>query len=256
MADAPAARQALETLALLGRQAAPIPAATIARELGIPRSTTYRLLTVMVEQGFVVHLSDERRYGLGVAAFELGFAYSRQAPLQWVARSRLARLVDQTRHNGHFAILHGSDVLYVVEERAAGRPSLVTDVGVRLPAHLTASGLAMLAELSPRQLQAIFPLDHPFVLRHDDTGPSSMSQLRALLRTTRAAGYAEEDGSVTPGFASVGCAVVDHGGHPVAAMALTFPSSELDRAGRDELGARVRVAATQVSRAIGGRAYV
>jgi len=255
MADAPAARQALETLGLLGRQAAPIPAATIARELGMPRSTTYRLLNVMVEQGFVVHLTDERRYGLGVAAFELGFAYSRQAPLQWLARSRLARLVDQTRHNGHFAILHGNDVLYVIEERAAGRPSLVTDVGVRLPAHLTASGLAMLAELSPRQLQAIFPSEHLFVQRQD-TGPASMVQLRALLRTTRAAGYAEEDGSITPGFASVGCAVVDHGGHPVAAMALTFPSAELDRAARDDLGARVRIAATQVSRAIGGHAYV
>ena len=41
------------------------------------------------------------------------------------------------------AVLHGRDVLYVVEERAPGRPPLVTDVGVRLPAHLTASGRAI-----------------------------------------------------------------------------------------------------------------
>src|ERR1700678_4442348 len=108
MADAPAVRQALRALALLGRQAAPIPAASIARELELPRSTTYRLLGVLVEQGFVVHLPDERRYGLGVAAFELGFAYTRQEPLQWMGRSTLARLVDQTRYNGHFAILHGA----------------------------------------------------------------------------------------------------------------------------------------------------
>jgi DNA-binding IclR family transcriptional regulator len=253
MSEAPAARQALETLAFLGRQAAPIPAATIARELNLPRSTTYRLLAVLVEQGFVVHLSDERRYGLGVAAFELGFAYSRQAPLQWVGRSAVARLVDRTRHNGHFGILHGTDVLYVVEERAAGRPSLVTDVGVRLPAHLTASGLAMLAELSPRQLQALYPPGHVFIKRHE-AGPDSISQLRALLRETRAAEHAEEDESVTPGFASVGCAVRDHAGHPVAAIALTFPSRELDAEARTRLALQVREAARQVSRAIGGPA--
>jgi DNA-binding IclR family transcriptional regulator len=252
MADAPAVRQALRALALLGRQAAPIPAASIARELALPRSTTYRLLGVLVEQGFVVHLTDERRYGLGVAAFELGFAYTRQEPLQWMGRSTLARLVDQTSYNGHFAILHGGDVLYVVEERAAGRASLVTDVGVRLPAHLAASGLAMLAALTPRQLRALFPPNHRFVQRND-TGPESLSELRTLLRDARQAGYAEENGSVTPGFASVGCAVLDHGGYPAAAVALTFPAHELDPPARAQLAVHVQAAARQLSRAIGAR---
>lgn len=251
VADAPAARQALQTLTLLARQATPIPAASIARELALPRSTTYRLLGVLVEQGFVVHLPEERRYGLGVAAFELGFAYSRQAPLQWLGRSTLARLVDRTRHNGHFAILHGGDVLYVVEERAAGRPSLVTDVGVRLPAHLTASGLAMLAALPPHQLRALYPPRHVFLQRHG-RGPRSVSELRTLLRGARETGYAEEDGTVTPGFASVGCAVRDHGGQPVAALALTFPTHELDQAARATLAAEVDAAAAQLSRALGG----
>ena len=49
--------------------------------------------------------------------------------------------------SAHLAVLHGRDVLYVLEERAPGRPPLVTDVGVRLPAHLTASGRAILAAL-------------------------------------------------------------------------------------------------------------
>src|SRR5687767_5933801 len=116
-----------------------MPASAIARDLGLPRSTVYHLLAVLRAEGFVAHLAAERRYGLGIAAFELGPASSRQAPLQWVARPVLARLVDRTTHSGHFAVLHGREVLYVIEERAAGRPGLVTDVGVRLPAQLTAS---------------------------------------------------------------------------------------------------------------------
>ncbi|HWH94606.1 MAG TPA: helix-turn-helix domain-containing protein, partial [Baekduia sp.] len=143
--NVPAATQALDVLELLARHVSPLPAAAIGRDLGLPRSTTYHLLSALRERGFVVHLADERRWGLGIAAFALGSAYVRQEPLRWIARTVLADLVTRTTHNGHFAMLHGADVLYVIEERAADRASLVTDVGVRLPAHLTASGLAMLA---------------------------------------------------------------------------------------------------------------
>ena len=111
----------------------------------------------MVAEGFVVHLGDEHRYGLGVAAFEVGSGYARQGPLQRIARRPLAELVDRTRQSAHLAVLHGSDVLYVLEERAPGRPPLVTDVGVRLPAHLTATGRAVLAHLSAAQVRALFP---------------------------------------------------------------------------------------------------
>src|SRR4051794_11946369 len=98
-----------------------MPASAIARDLALPRSTVYHLLAVLGEEGFVAHLAEERRYGLGIAAFELGSAYSRQAPLRWVAAPVMARLVDRTTHNGHFAVLHGREVLYLIEERAAGR---------------------------------------------------------------------------------------------------------------------------------------
>jgi DNA-binding IclR family transcriptional regulator len=152
MANAAAATHALGVLKLLARHAAPMPAASIARELGLPRSSVYHLLAVLRAEGFVVHLPQQRRYGLGVAAFELGSAYSRQEPLRWIAVPALDRLVAATGHNGHFAVLHGTDVLYVIEQRAAGRPSLVTDVGVRLPAQLHASGRAMLAALPAAQV--------------------------------------------------------------------------------------------------------
>src|SRR5680860_1191593 len=84
-------RQALTVLRLLARHTEPVPASAIARDLNLPRSSVYHLLAVLGEQGFVVHLPEERRYGLGVAAFELGSAYTRQAPLQRLARQPMVR---------------------------------------------------------------------------------------------------------------------------------------------------------------------
>jgi len=251
MANAPAASQALAVLRLLARHSEPVPASAIARDLELPRSSVYHLLTVLREQGFVVHLADERRYGLGVAAFELGSAYTRQAPLQRLARQPLARLVDATRHNAHLAVLHGRDVLYVIEERAPGRPPLVTDVGVRLPSQLTASGLAMLASLPPQQVRALFPSRDAFVRRHG-VGPTSLPALRALLSRVRRDGFALEEGTVTPDFASVAAPVLDHVGHPVAGIAVTYPAGEVTPDQRRLLVEEVVQTAADLTRRIGG----
>ncbi|MDM7832494.1 IclR family transcriptional regulator [Cellulomonas edaphi] len=220
MSSVPAADATLRLLRHLSRTG-PLPAASLAAALELPRSTTYHLLTVLAEHGFVVHLPEERRYGLGLAAFELGSAYSRQAPLARAARPVLARLVDQVGESAHLAVLHGRDVLYVVEERAVGRPVLVTDVGVRLPAHLTASGRAILADLPSAQVRALFPSREAFVDR-TGVGPRRLSELRTILTAVRRDGWASEHGDVTPGFASVAVAMRDRTGHPVAGLAVTF----------------------------------
>src|SRR3982750_1137392 len=123
----PAARQTLALLQGLARQPGAVPAAALARELGLPRSTTYHLLAELVAAGFVVHLPEERRCGLGVSAFEVGSAYSRQEPLARLARPVLARLVDAVGHSAHLAVLPGREGLYVVGPRAPGRPPPGTD---------------------------------------------------------------------------------------------------------------------------------
>ncbi len=252
MSQVPAARQVLDILRFLADQAGPVPAAALARELGLPRSTTYHLLGELTATGFVVHLPDERRYGLGVSAYELGSGFTRQAPLQRLARRPLSELSDRTGHTSHLAVLHGRDVVYVIEERARGRAPLVTDVGVRLPAQLTASGRAVLAVLPPAAVRALFPTPDSFVLRNE-RGPRSLSALRRLLGETRRRGHALEEGEVTEGFASVGAAVLDHSGHPIAGVALTFPEHEVPgESGQRALASSVSRTAGAISRLLGG----
>lgn len=250
MANAAAASHAVAVLQLLAHQAEPLPAATIARRIGLPRSSTYHLLGVLRDAGFVSHLADDRLWGLGVAAYELGAAYTRAAPLQRVARPILARLADVTNHNVHLAVLHGTDVLYVIEDRAPGRPSLVTDVGVRLPAPLTASGLAILAALPGRQVRALFPSRDVFVQRNG-IGPTSLTALRSELARVRQRGHAVEQDSVTVGLASVAVAVLDHTDHPVASVAVTYPTGDGHGVAEPELVAAATTAAAELSRRVG-----
>lgn len=245
----PAADQTLRMLAFLARQPGPVAARTIAEQLGIPRSTVYHLLGALEQHGFVVHLPGDRRWGLGAAAFELAGGYARQQPLARLGRVRVAALADAAGESAHLAVMTGRDVLYIVEERAPRRPALVTDVGVRLPAHLTATGRAMLAALPREQVRALYPDASAFADR-TGRGPQRPAELRAVLRETRARGYATEDGEVTLGLRSVGVAVRDHAGWPAAAIALTWPADQ--PRDDDELAARAADAASELERRLYG----
>lgn len=249
----PAADATLRLLTFLASRRSPVPAARIAEQLGLPRSRAYDLLAALVQHGYVMHLEQERLYGLGPAAQELSGAYLRQEPLARIGRRVIETMVDEVGESGHLAVLHGRDVLYVIEERARNRPSLVTDVGVRISAHLTASGRAILAELPSAQLRALFGTREDFTRRTAVPGPESPKDLRELLTRVRADGVAQEIGEVTEALASVAAVVHDHSGWPVAAVALTFEEARTDAAVQESCRAAVRAAAEEITRRLGGR---
>ncbi|MEV0293761.1 IclR family transcriptional regulator [Nocardia sp. NPDC050710] len=253
--DIPALRRGLAVLHLLAGRAGPMSAATISRELGLPRSTTYHLLAELEQARFVTHLPAERRYGLGIAAFELGSAYLRHDPLERLAGPLLRELVERVGHNAHLGVLHGNELLYLIKERPARPQTLVTDVGVRLPAHLTASGRAILAYLPAAHIRALFPTSAAFI-RRTERGPGSLAELRALLAVERRRGWACEDGHVTPGYASVAHPVFDHAHHPIAAISVTTRhhcEQTPCTADWTELAAEVCRTAAELTHRIGGR---
>ncbi|MEW2356935.1 IclR family transcriptional regulator [Spirillospora sp. NPDC029432] len=248
----PAARRALAVLRLLAGSAGPLPASAIARELGLPRSSTYHLLTAMAEDGFVAYVPEERRWGLGVAAFEIGSAYLRHGPLERLARPLLRRLVDRAGEIAQLGVLHGAETLYLLKEQPPRHATLVTDVGVRMPAQLTASGRSMLAHLPAAQVRALFPGPAAFVDR-TGRGPASPRELRRVLAEDARRGWSAEDGQVTEGFASIAACSFDHTGHPAAAVTVTFRRDRRPEDTWPDLAAAVRATAAGLTARLGGR---
>lgn len=248
MAQVPAAERTIAVLRHLAAQARPVTAVSVARALELPRSSTYHLLAALAEARFVVHLPEERRWALGVGAFELGQAYLRAQPLERLARPLLHRLAHDTHTSSHLAILDGRDVVYLATERPPQTPVLVVDVGVRLPAHLTASGRCLLAAMPAAQVHALFPPGRSLPTR-TGRGPTSPSQLRRVLATTRRRGHGVEEDEVVDGVASVAVAARDHDDRAVAAVTLVLPSD----ASRDGLVEAAHATAEALSRRLRGR---
>ena len=215
----PAAHNVLRILALLSTTDAPISATRIQRELGLPRSTTYHLLRELEDSGFVVHLHKPSTYGLGLASYRMAQAYTTQQPLVRLAAKPLARIAQVAGGSAHLTRLAGSEIVYLHEVRAPGAVSLVTQVGVRLPSLLTASGRIMLAQLPEAELRAAYNSSGEH--RH-------YSEIKQELSAYRRQGYATEREAVSRGQESVAVAVLDHLARPAAALAVTFPVDSVD----------------------------
>ena len=262
-AKIPAATRTLACLSTLAKASAPLTASTIATRIGAPRSSTYQLLEVLEQQGFVIHFADTARWGLGVAAFELGSAYLRHDPLERLARPILHRVVasfEASRASNmafgitaQVGILDGQELLYLLKETPRNSIAVMTDVGVRLPAHLTASGRSMLARFERPQLKALYGRSQWLQLR-TEFGPRNPRELYALLAAEAKQGFSTEDSHVTPGFSSVAAAAVNHLGLPTAAFAVTFRTEDASSEARKKLAELVISAAAELSKRLGAPA--
>jgi len=250
----PAAHQTLQIMKYLASHGGPVRASTVSRDLGLPRSTTYHLLRVLQDEGFLLHTPESQAYALSPLLAELGSSVVSSEALSRLATPVLDRLVTETRLPvvAHLGLLHHSDVVYAAKVSAARAPAVVTSIGVRLPAHLTATGRAMLAALPASQVTAIYS-DVAALAVRTGAGPSSRAALIALLDATRERGWATEDGDIVDDYGSVAAAVLDHNGYPAAAIGLTFRASVVDARQWSLLGRATRSAAEALSRRVRGK---
>lgn len=251
--DVPAARNALRMLRVLAERTAPVPASTLARQLGIPRSSLYQLARTMMDEGFLVHYPEERAYGLSSLVTEIGAGMLQTERLRRLAHSLLERLVGDaaTPLVAHLVVLTGAEVTYVDRVSAPRAPTTISSIGVRLPAHLTATGRSALAAMPREQVRALYP-HRDALYRRTGPGPSTLAELDELLRAARDRGWAEEDGDITGGYSSVAAAVLDRKEYPIAAIGVTFRTGP-DDAARAALGEATAVAARMLTARLAGR---
>ncbi|MFF3567492.1 IclR family transcriptional regulator [Nocardia jiangxiensis] len=175
----------------------------VASRTNLPRSTTHRILEKLVRLGWLDR--NGREYALGPRALGLGGREVGHSALRTAAFPLLHALAMRTELVAHLAVLDGGEVYYLdkVGGKAAMRvPSMV---GGRAPAHCTAVGKAMLAWLSPEEVDARYEqgLTRRTVRSIGDIGVLHQELNRIRARN----GLAFECGECDHAIACVGAAV-------------------------------------------------
>lgn len=241
----PGLERGLRILCEFSRREPTLTAPELARRLGVPRSTVFRLLVTLEQMGFVERTADGRAHRLGLAVLRLGFEYLASLGLVELGRPLLERLRDDSGYAASLVVRDGRDIVYL--QRAASHSPFATavNVGTRLPAHATVLGHVLLGDLSLGALRALYP--EAQLEGSSPNTPRDADELFELVQQTRERGYVMAEGFFEPHISTVAAPVHDDQGHVVAALGLTVPGAHIPDDKQAPLVAHVRGAAMQLS---------
>lgn len=237
---------------ILDALAAGPPSATLAslsRRLELPRSSTLALCNSLVEAGLLLRDGDGS-YRIGPHILELSRAFLGQADLLSEFRRVAAESGFLPEQTLVCSVLRERYVIYV-ERRPGSSPLGVSyEIGMRLPAHCTAGGLAMLSTLGEDELDELYG-EAGELEQLTPRSLSTLDGLRERLAEVRERGYAVDDGETAAAMICLGAAVRDGAGAAVGAVAVSMPKGARSEAelGRD--AAELRRFAERISRGLG-----
>ncbi|MBC8074970.1 MAG: IclR family transcriptional regulator [Chloroflexales bacterium] len=245
----PALERGLNVLLTLANVNKALTLAEISNAIGASRSTVYSILATLQDHGFVTKDTQQKSYQLGVATFELGSAYLRRVNLIPAFNECSQRLVALCRETVKLAILDGRDVVYLGKQDGLHSVRLVAQIGSRMPAHATAVGKVLLAQISDAALNDLYAGHELLALTRNtirDLG-SLLTRLDVVRRQGYDYDYAESNADVH----CVAAPVRDHSGSVIAAMSIGVPNDRLSPQWMQELTGLLLQHAQELSRTLG-----
>jgi IclR family KDG regulon transcriptional repressor len=221
----------------------------LARRLGLAKSTVHRMLSTLLDEGFVQKTADGR-YRLGLRLYDLGQLVVNSLELREVAHPILERLRNETAETVHLAVLEGSHVVYVDRFESPSTLRLFGRLGRRMPAHCTSSGKCLLAFSPPDAVAAVL---EDGLARVAPRTITSRQVLERALEQVRRNGYASSIDESEPGAASVGAPIFGHDGAVIAAVSVAGPSLRVTPESFPAYARMVQRAALAISVAMGHR---
>jgi IclR family transcriptional regulator, blcABC operon repressor len=219
----PAVARAVAVMDLLARQRGPLSMAHVAQALSLPKSSVHGLCNTLLSFGYL-RRADNGALQIGPAVMGLAEAFvaSTSVAGEFEALWRGAPAPEETLI---LSVLNGTEVVYVGVRNGSRPLGLNFTIGMRLPAHLAASGKAMLAYLPALQLRALYPPGP--LARLTGRGPSSQRDLLEELARCRAEGYSVDDEGIREGVVALGAPIFDATGQPVAGLGVCLNKAVL-----------------------------
>jgi DNA-binding IclR family transcriptional regulator len=223
----PGLERGLRILAEFSAREPVLGAPELSKRIGIPRTTTFRLLQTLEALGFLERANGDRHFRLGVAVLRLGFEYLSSLELTDFGTPILERLRDATGFTAHLVIRDQRDVVFVAKAQSHQSmfSSVKVQVGTRLPAHATVHGHVLMGDLTPGALRELYP--EKKLEQFTERTPATVDELYERVRECAAAGFAVSEASFERGISVVTAPVRDQSGKIVAAVTVTVPRSDL-----------------------------
>ena len=212
--------RAATILRLLADSSGGLSFSQLVTRAGLPRTTVHRIRHALEQEGFLAVDAATGRLQLGPGLLSLAVASRRD--LRVVVGPYLEHLSRELNETVDLAVLDGVHVLFIAQYPAPHRELMaVSKVGARFPAYLTANGKALLAALSPEELERRLPKKLESSAKHLTI---TREQLAMELAQIRESGLGYDRAEHRPGICAAGVMIADVDGS-MAAISVPMPTA-------------------------------
>jgi IclR family pca regulon transcriptional regulator len=190
--------------------------AEINRISGLSRTVVSRCLYTLQELGFVGR--DGRNFFLLPKVLKLGYGYVAAADLPVLAQPILNMITEGIGSASAVSVLEGDEVLYVAKSAPASAANIVAlsiSIGNRRPAHETASGLVILANLNEAEF-------NEYLENLDGDEAEKRDEIETRVRNVKREGFAQLGLVFATSMRAIAVPIKNIVGKTVAAMVVAI----------------------------------
>jgi len=220
----------------------------IAGELGVHKSTAFRLLATLESRGLAEQNVARGKYRLGFGVVNLASAVTASLDLNRVSRTVCQALARDVGETVNLATHDGDSVINLDQVMGSSAVTTVNWVGKRNPLHATSSGKVFLAHMPAEDLDGHLAQPLPRFTPSTTTDPDD---LRAQLGAIRANGYAFTVEELEIGLNAVAAPIRSFEGIVVAALSASGPAYRLTRDSMIGVARKTVLAAATISERLG-----
>lgn len=193
----------------------------LAQKVGIPQSTIYRFLRILVRKGFLEQDQITKKFHLGIRVFELGSIVLKSMKLPKIALPFIEELSNKSGETVHLGILDGYEVVSIESIESQYSLRIANPIGKRCCLHSTGIGKAILAFLPDEKVLEV--VKNRGLPKFTPNTITDIGTLRRELSLVRERGYAVDNQENELGIRCVAAPIRDYTGKVVASISISGP---------------------------------
>ncbi|MDO4266995.1 MAG: IclR family transcriptional regulator [Eubacteriales bacterium] len=238
----------VEILKLVSRSPEGITLDDICRELALPKTSAYDIVTTLVETGMVnVDRGQRQRYTIGLTSYRIGISYTNNLDFIGVIEPEMRQFAREVGKTVFFGVRSDHEVVYICKSEPENPIITTATVGTKNPMYCTSLGKAILAWTDEETRQQI--MNRIRYIKKTEHTITDKASLAKELELVRSQGYALDQREVEEHMECVGAPVFGPDGSVIGALSVSSlykPTEDYERLGQLTAGK-----ASEISKLLG-----
>jgi IclR family transcriptional regulator, KDG regulon repressor len=221
----------------------------ICKSLDLNKTTVYRLLSTLMNNGYIEQVKGSNKYRCTFKLFEMGNKRIQDLDLLEEAKPALEKLADLTKETVHLVVEEGTEIVYIHKVESTNTIRMHTWVGKKNPMYRTAVGKAILA-FSDKE-KAIDIWNKSEIVQNTPYTITNIDDFLEQLVLVRKNGYAIDNEETEIGIRCVAAPILDFSKNVIGALSISIPTIRFPENEIEIYGNQVKKCSEVISKKLG-----